>query len=182
MTNFLRTLLLFSFIACGQTLEPTNSAKETRPNWKTLDGKYYSIQYPPDWELNQSGQLGTIFALLSPLEAVPDNFRENVNFIIQDLTGSNLDLNKYVELSEEGIKILITNPILIESERVNAGSDEYHRMVYTGDQGIFQLTFYTIFWVKGDFAYVLTLTCEQDKFIDFLDVGEAILNSFKFKQ
>lgn len=182
MTKILTTLLLFTFIACGQTQESNNSAKETKHNWKTLDGKDYSIQYPADWELNQSGQMGTTFILFSPLETSQDKFRENVNLLIQDLSGHNLDLNKYVEISEGQVKTMITNSTLIESRRVKTGFDEYHRMIYKGDQGMFHLKFVQFYWVKNDKAYVLTLTCERDKFLVFKEVGEAILKSFTFKQ
>jgi hypothetical protein len=181
MIKILTTLLLFTFIACGQTKESNDKAKEAKPNWKTLDGIDYSIQYQADWELNKSGQMGTTFILFSPLETSQDKFRDNVNLLIQDLSGHNLDLNKYAKISEGQVKTMITNSTLIESKRIKTGSVEYHRMIYTGDQGMFHLKFEQFYWVKNEKAYVLTLTCEQDKFSDFKEVGEAILNSFSFK-
>ncbi|MCK6607950.1 MAG: hypothetical protein L6Q46_06535, partial [Flavobacterium sp.] len=87
----------------------------------------------------------------------------------------------YTKISEDQIKTLVTNSILIESKRIKDGSDEYHRMIYTGDQGIFHLKYEQFFWIKNDKAYILTLTCEQDKFSKFKKMGEAILNSFRFK-
>jgi hypothetical protein len=182
MTNILTTLLLFTFIACGQTQESNNATKETKPNWKTLEENNYSIQYPADWELNQSGQMGTTFFLFSPLSSDQDKFKDNVNLLIQDISGHNLNLDKYAEISEGQVRTMITNSTLTESKRIKNGSEEFHRMVYTGDQGMFHLKFEQFYWVKNEKAFVLTLTCEQDKFSDFKDVGEAILNSFKFKQ
>ena len=126
--------------------------------------------------------MGTTFVLFSPLDARQDKFRDNVNFIIQDLSGYNLDLNKFVEISETQVKTMITNSILIESTRIKTDADEFHRMIFTGDQGMLHLKFEQFFWVKNDKSYVLTLTCEQDKFSDFKEVGEAILNSFSFKR
>jgi hypothetical protein len=182
MTKILTTLLLFTFITCGQTQESNGTAKETKPNWKIFDGTDYSIQYPADWELIQSGQMGTTFILFSPLETSQDKFKDNVNLLIQDLSGHNLDLDKYAEISEGQIKTMITNSTLIESKRIKTGSEEYHRMIYVGDQGMFHLKFEQFYWIKNEKAYVLTLTCEQDKFSDYKEVGEAILNSFTFKQ
>ncbi|MBK8054927.1 MAG: hypothetical protein IPK35_17060 [Saprospiraceae bacterium] len=182
MTKILTTFLLFTFIAFGQAQESKGRVKETKSVWKTLNGTNYSIQYPVDWELNQSGQMGTTFILFSPLETSKDKFMDNVNLLIQDLTGHNLNLDKYTEISEGQIKTMITNSRLIESKRIKTGSDEYHRMVYTGDQGMFHLKFEQFYWVKSGKAYVLTLTCEQAKFTVFKEVGEAILNSFTFKQ
>jgi hypothetical protein len=181
ITNILTTLLLFTFFGCAQTKETNNSATLTKLNWKTLDENDYSIQYPADWELNQGGVMGTSFILFSPLETSQDKFRENVNLLIQDLSGHNLDLNKYVELSERQVKTLITNSTLIESKRVKTDSDEYHQIIYTGDQGMFKLKYEQYCWVQNDKVYLLTLTCEHDKFFLFKEVGEAILNSFTLK-
>ena len=125
--------------------------------------------------------MGTSLILFSPLETRQDKFKDNVNLLIQDLSGHNLNLNKYVEISEGQIKSMITNSTLIESKRIKTGLEEYHRMIYTGDQGMFHLKFEQYFWVKDEKAFVLTLTCEQDKFSDYKEVGEAILNSFTFK-
>ncbi len=179
MTKILTILLVSTFIACGQTKESKD--KETKLNWKTYEVSDYSIQYPDSWELNQSGQMGTSFILFSPLESRKDKFRENINFLIQDLSDYNLDLNEYAKISEGQIKKLVTNSTLIESKRIINGSNEYHRVIYSGDQGIFHLKYEQFFWVKNEKAYILTLTCEQEKFSDFKKVGEEILNSFMFK-
>ena len=177
MTKFLTSLTLLALIACGQT-----TVKQKIDGWKTLSEANYSMQYPSTWELNQSGQMGTSLILFSPLENNEDQFRENVNLIIQDLTGQSIDLDKYSEISEEQVKTMITNSTLIESKRIKEGNDEYHRLIYTGDQGILRLTYEQYYWVENDKAYVLTLTCEQNKFSDFKDLGENILNSFSLKK
>lgn len=179
ITKILTILLVSTFIACGQTTESND--KETKLNWETHKASDYSIQHPDSWELNQNGLMGTSFILFSPLESSKDKFRENINLLIQDLSDYNFDLNEYTKISEDQIKTLVTNSILIESKRIKDGSDEYHRMIYTGDQGIFHLKYEQFFWIKNDKAYILTLTCEQDKFSKFKKMGEAILNSFRFK-
>lgn len=180
---FTATILLFTLIACGQTSvkqeSDVNKAKAIE-GWKTLNENNYSIQYPSNWELNQNGQMGTSFILLSSLENNKDQFRENVNLIIQDLTGRNIDLDKYSEISEGQVKTMITNSKLIESKRIKNGNKEYHQLIYTGDQGEYHLKFDQYYWVENEKAYVLTLTCEQSAFLNFKEIGENILNSFLF--
>ena len=85
-------------------------------DWNTFKKDSYTIDYPKDWELDESGQMGTSFILFSPLTSQKDQFRENVNLLVQDLTGYNLDLDKYVEISEEQVKTLITDGKIIESK------------------------------------------------------------------
>jgi hypothetical protein len=185
MTKILTLILLLSIVACGQTTtkqDTGNNHIQTIKGWKILDHSNYSIQYPETWELNQSGQMGTSFILFSPLESDKDKFKENINLIIQDLSGRNIDLSKYTEISEGQIKTMVTNSNLIESKRMKNESVEFHKIIYTGDQGIFHLKIEQYYWVINEKAFVLTLTCEQDKFADFQEISEKILNSFILKK
>ena len=151
-------------------------------DWNTLNEKNYSIEYPSDWELNKSGQMGTKFILFSQLTSKNDQFKENVNLIVQDLTGHNIDLNQYVEISENQIKTMITDGNIILSERVKKDEKEFQRVIYTGKQGIYDLQFEQYYWVENNNAYVLTLTCEITAFTDFKNTGEKILNSFEINK
>ena len=149
--------------------------------WNSLNEKDYSIQYPDKWELNKSGQMGTSFIMFSQLTSENDQFKENVNLIIQDLTGHNIDLNQYVEISESQIKTMITDGNIISSNRIKNKETEFQRVIYTGKQGVLNLKFEQYYWVQNNKAYVLTLTCEINEFNDFKDIGEKILDSFKIK-
>jgi hypothetical protein len=149
--------------------------------WNFINEKDYSIQYPEKWELNKSGQMGTSFILFSQLNSDTDKFKENVNLIIQDLTGHNIDLNKYVEISEGQIKTMITDGNIISSNRIKKKETEFQKVIYTGKHEMSDLKFEQYYWVQDDKAYVLTLSCEVSEFNDFKDIGERILESFKIK-
>ncbi len=181
MTKFLISLLLLTTVCYGQATLIQKPDNDTDSNWKKLDRANYSVQYPSDWDLDESGQMGTSFVLFSSLESDKDQFKENVNLLIQDLSGYNLDLTKYTELSLKQIKTLIPNSTLPESKRIKTKSEEYQRLIYTGDQSKFHLKFEQYYWIKNDKAYVLTLTCEQNKFSKYKNTGEKILNSFRLK-
>lgn len=146
--------------------------------WKTLTKDSFSIQYPDNWNLDETGQMGSTFILFSPLAAPSDPFRENVNLLIQDLTGYNLDLDRYVELSENQIKTMINDGRLIESTRINDKTLEYHKIIYQGNLNNRDLKFEQYYWVQEKKAYVLTLTCEKSEFDNYKLTGEKILNSF----
>lgn len=180
MTRFLTPFLLFLLFGCGQTENQESETIKTKPieGWKSLTENNYTIQYPPTWELNQSKEMGTNFVLFSPVENSEDQFRENVNLLIQDLTGKNIDLDRYTEISEGQIKTMITNSTIDESKRIKKGNTEYHKLIYSGDQGVFQLKFEQYYWVIDEKAYVLTLTCQESTFSELKEVGEKMLNSF----
>jgi len=174
MINIKLIGLLFLFVnisSFGQTDE-----------WNKLNEKNYSIKYPRDWELNQTGLMSTKFILFSKLTSKNDQFKENVNLIVQDLTGHNIGLNQYVEISENQLKTMLTDSHIILSERLNKNGKEYQKIIYSGKQGIYDLQFEQYYWILNNNAYVLTLTCERNVFSDFKNVGEKILNSFEIKQ
>lgn len=149
--------------------------------WESLKEKEYSIEYPSEWTLDKSGMMGTKFMLFSPLSSEEDKFKENINLIVQDISAYNLNLDQYVELSEEQVKISITEAHMITSERLKDGSTAFHKVIYTGKQGVFELQFEQYYWIENSKAYVLTFTCEEDQFAEYRVVGEKVLNSFKIK-
>jgi hypothetical protein len=185
MTKILFTLsLLFTLVSCGQSTgkKEKEEAKIQRiDGWELLNEDDYSIQYPKDWELSQSGQMGTKFILFSALENDEDQFRENVNLISQDLGSNDVDLDQYTEISENQIKTMMTNCTVYESKRIKNGSGEYQKLIYAADQGAFRLKFEQLYWIENDFAYVLTLTCEESKFSSFKELGEKIISTFTLR-
>jgi hypothetical protein len=174
----LTSLILISFSFAPPQFE--NYHIKVQESWKVLNKSGYTIQYPGDWDLNESGQMGTSFIILSKQTSQSDKFRENINLIIQDLTGQNIDLDKYTEISLTQIKTLITNSNLLESKRKVSNGLNYQKVIYTGDQGIFRLKFEQYFWIKNKKAFILTFTSEISQFENYKEVGEKILNSFVF--
>lgn len=184
LKSHLITVLFLGLMSCNSQSknEENGSKKEKMVDWNTLSKSSYSIQYPKDWTLDESGQMGTSFILFSPLESSNDQFKENINLLIQDVSQYNMDLDKYTKVSEDQIKSVITNAKSIESKRVKNKDNEYHKLIYTGEQGVFKLKFEQYYWVLDNTAYVLTLTGEQDKFDQIKGLGESILNSFELKK
>lgn len=171
--------VLTILMACGQG---ASEGKEELPtNWKELSASEYSIQYPDTFDLDQTGKMGISFVLFSKQTSQQDLFRENLNLVIQDLKGQNIDLDNYVEISEDQVRTLVPDGVLIESKRIVEESKEHHRMVYTGRQGDFQLKWQQWYWLANEKAFVLTLTCEISQYDNYVSVGEKMMESFTIK-
>ncbi|MEZ4951366.1 MAG: hypothetical protein R2784_18560 [Saprospiraceae bacterium] len=129
----------FTSILCSFLLSFTLFSQEDYKanEWSTLNHDEYSIQYPSDWELNESGMMGTAFIFLSSIEGESDQFRENVNMVIQDLQGEKVTMDQFVELTIQQLQNLINDVNIQYSERVEKNGGEFHRMIYTGTQGIY---------------------------------------------
>jgi hypothetical protein len=184
----MKKIILFTFIAIlsntiafGQTTQKVAQVIDAK-NWKTLQATGFSIQYPDSFDLDKSGELGTSFILFSRQTNDIDLFKENINLIIQNLEGQGIDLNKYVKISEDQIKTMVTDGKLLESKRLaDKYRNEYQRVIYTGKQDEYMLKWLQYYWVENKQAYVLTLTCEAQLFERYLPVGEAIMKTFQLK-
>lgn len=178
-------VLTVAFVACGQFSQKDSKTEEVKTeipeNWKELNESGYSIQYPDTFYLDKPSQFGMKFILLSKQTSLQDMFRENVNLVIQDLAGLNIDFDKYIEISEEQIKSVITDINQFESQRLTNKNTEFQRLIYTGKQGSFNLKWQQLCWVVNEKAYVLTLTCEQSQYDNYVSVGEEIMKSFIIK-
>ena len=149
--------------------------------WKGFNEEHYQLKYPSNWTLDQSGKIGTSVIFFSPSSDEADKFNENVNLIIQDLSGFDVTLDQYVKVSEGQVESVITDGKILMSDRKEKNEQEYQRIIYTGKQGEFNLKFEQYYWVIDEKAYVLTLTCEEDEFENYQETGETILNSFVLK-
>lgn len=167
------------FIILVLSLNSFGQIKET--SWKTINDNTYSIQYPDNWELNTEKSMGTSFILFTEQTSSEDKFRENINLIIQNLEGYNLNLDDYVAISEEQISKMVTNGIIFESKRLNTNNTEFQKVIFTGKQGLFQLKFVQYYFVKDEKAYVLTFTCEEIQYEKYSLISDQILESFLFK-
>ncbi len=147
-------------------------------NWKSFNSPNYSIKYPVDWAIDTAKAMGTTTIIFSPLESDSDQFRENVNVIAQDLTGQNISLGDYVKISERQIKDFMTEGKIYESATFKTGDREYHKIIFSGTQGVFHLKFEQYYFIKNNNAFVVTLTTAADKFDNYKPTGEQIMNSF----
>ena len=159
-------------------------------NWKILSKENYTIKHPPSWEVNTSGEDRTSFILFSPLVSKSEKFRTNINLIIQDLGGFDIDsrtiinLKEYTERSIVEIKNQNTRSggKIISSDLINVNGISHQKVIYTGvsKEGL-RLQYEQYYWVEKNKAYVLTLTCQEYKFIDYQAIGEKIFDSFIIK-
>jgi serine/threonine-protein kinase len=154
-------------------------AQDTTMQWRNYQKLNFSIDYPTNWKLVQNPHKGIRFLLLSPSESPKDSFQENVNLVEEDISGKNLNLKSYTELTIEQIKSnLFQNCQLIESTLIKSDID-HHKLIYKAIYQGRQLKYEQYFWVIDNKAFVLTFTAEEIKFEAYKALAEKILNSFK---
>jgi hypothetical protein len=122
--------------------------------------------------------MGTELFVFSPLENETDKFSENVNIIIQNLSGQNINLEKYKQITERQLFDLANDCKVFESSIVKKNKKEYFKTTYAMTQGKFRLKITSICFIENEKAYLATFSSEFDKHEQYKNVGEKILNSF----
>ena len=138
----------------------------------------YKVEFPKSWKLDTSRVMGTAFFIFAPLENQADNFRENINVIIQDLAGQNINLENYKTITDKQISDYASEPTIFESEIKKGLNKEYFRIVYAMIQGKLRLKITSVCFIKDDKAYLITFTTDFEKYDLYKKTGEEILSSF----
>src|SRR5689334_6667045 len=108
--KFLLISLVIAQLANGQS---TTEIKEIIKNG-------YTISYPSNLRLDESKK-GVEFYLLTEKTSSYDHFIENINLIIQNLQGLNIDLDKFVEITTNQMS---EKGKLTKSKRIKSGNNE----------------------------------------------------------
>ena len=138
----------------------------------------YKFQYPKSWRLDTLTKLGPELFVFSPLENESDKFSENVNVSIQNLSGQNIDLAQYKEITDKQVTDLATDSKIFESSILETNKGEFFRITYAMTQGKFRLKITTVCFIRNDRAYLATFSSELDKYDNYKKFGEQILSSF----
>lgn len=157
-------LVLLSTMLSAQKLE------------KSIDETLYAINYPSSWKIDNTGKNGVEFYLFaSPIE---DNFGSNINLLIQNLEGMNIDLTKFTEISE---KQITTNGKIISSELKNKGHQKYQEVIFEAHINGKDMKFYQQYFVKNTKAFIITFTALSSHYVKLEKETLAIINSFQLK-
>jgi hypothetical protein len=164
-------------LSCSRDDEAASQKNIDLASWKTLDQPGYSIQYPPDWEVEWKRN-GTPSVLHIESPSTADGFRELVALWIDDNVGN---LDDYIENDERVLAEGASNYKKIEGRNVWDDSGEHHERLVTLDQSGFHVKLRLHTWVVNGKAYTLTLACTTDSYDKYQDVGKKIMHSFRIK-
>jgi PsbP len=181
MKKLMLLLLLLRFAgATAQTV--TSSTAGEKPVWATFADPEFTLRYPPNWEIDQSGMFGSSFFLYAPLETRNDTFRENFNLIINDLSEfPGIPLAEVAEGARQQIIGMINDVKILEFKEMSDGIAQYYLVEYSGTQGKFELHWRQQYWLSHNHFYVLTFTAEEPEYKRYQALAEGVFGSFFLK-
>ncbi len=124
--------------------------------------------------------MGTSVMSLSPLENSSDQFRENVNVVVEKLR-KEMSLDDYMSQNLANLPRFITDFKEIGSGNTRIGDVDAKWLAYTGRMGTSSLQFKQYFMVRDDRAYVITGTATEESYPHYENVFEQTTESFQFE-
>ena len=169
MKNLLIFLILFPLTIVAQELKENIQYEKDN----------YSIEYPSNWILNDSGENGTKIFLYPKVSESSDVFTENINLISQNLNDSTITIEMYKGLVEKQITGMLTEPKIILSEIKNKNGLKFHNLVAEGKSSSYKFKIIIYTYLIGRQVYTLTFVTLYDTYENNHIESLRIMDSFK---
>lgn len=145
----------------------------------TLSKSTYSVKYPDPWSIE-----GTADAKQFTLKAVPDSgvydqFIENLNLVIYDLT-SPMNAQQYADFSKTTLPQKIKNFVILENKKGSLGANSWY-MVFKGMQFGKKLQWKQYYIVKGSKVHILTFTGEATRYKEYIKTINTMMASYTIR-
>jgi serine/threonine-protein kinase len=175
---FLMAIIAAVIVISGCT-KGTVSTTETT-NFLTYDNPAdgVRIKYPNDWTKN-SQATGAIVAFSSPQPNASNPPSAALGVTTEDLSTQPMTLAEYSELSIGNLKQSIPNAEILDSSETTLDGNSAHKIVYTVTQGQSTFEFMQIWTIKDNTAYIISYVADINKYNDFLDTAQEMINSFE---
>lgn len=184
----MRHLMAFALLTiCLPTfatkIRKTNSIPPTTSVNRFVDkGRGFSIAFPNGWQQEKDVR-GTVVMALSQLEGKSDSFQENINVVVESLSGK-MTSKEYFDASQVALKKVFhdQNFRLEKSGKEKLASHDAYWSVYTHKTpkgSLAKVLQYVT--VKDLRAYIVTCSAAPERFNKFRTAFDSTLRSFRFE-
>jgi hypothetical protein len=167
------TVILGQVSAQNTEKQSNNSEKN---NYSTAD---FSIDFPGDWQLNNSGSMGTTVISLSPQQE-NDSFLENFNIIVMPIE-KGTTLKGLTDTALAMIGKVMNEFEFVERKTMQINGKECAKITYIFKQGLFKLKTNQYIFLKDKSAYLITATFLTTTYNDYISINDDVINTFKLK-
>ncbi len=166
----MKKLLLILSCACSITASAQSH---------TLSKSAYSVKYNDPWSIEGEADAKQFTIKAAPDSGVYDQFIENLNLVIYDLT-SPMNAQQYADFSKTTLPQKIKNFVIMENAKGNLGKDSWY-MVFKGIQFGKKLQWKQYYIVKGSKVHILTFTAEATRYKQYIKTVNAMMASYSIK-
>ncbi|NEN25508.1 hypothetical protein G3O08_18610 [Cryomorpha ignava] len=186
-------LSAFCLLACADSSDSNNIKLNSQAvivqedklmpqeGWKTLTDSLYTIQYPENWEMNYTGQLGLSFVVVSPIEDEKDQFRENLSLVVQSMNADDSSLKDFAEDNTYQIVDMITDGKIVKNEEATLSGVTFREVTYSGNQNNMDFINTQRYYFHNNKAYILTFTCAAQHYDKFKPQIKKLMDTLRFQ-
>lgn len=161
--------------------EEFNLYQDSVFDFEFLFPKNWTYQATDNFTLTDPQSQQTI-SLGKMVSLTPSNSsNQNINVVLQDLSGRKLDFAAYTELSLSQLKQVITDLEIISEEDITIAGQPAKSIEYTGQQGGQTFKWFQVWFVKDQTAYLMTYTALTDAYETHIQAVRSLVESFTFK-
>jgi len=135
----------------------------------------FGLNPPAGWTKDRSGAFGLIVIFYSPTE---DDFADNINVISDSLDGYS-SLTSYMDLAISQSYDMYTDYSVLDSGLTTVNGMNAYELVYTNNQGIYDLKGKQYVVEKNSKLIILTYSAEIDIYDIYSSEFEQCINSLK---
>ncbi|MFX1334487.1 MAG: hypothetical protein ACFFAM_08580 [Promethearchaeota archaeon] len=178
----------------GLTIELIDEAvakkrKNIPRNYILFRSEEFNIEfyYPDDWILNPEIPMA-LLAIFAPRNILKGKFKANLTVGVRDLSGININKDRYTQTDVENLKRLLTNQgvqkfKMKEIKNVKVAERPAHRLIYGGRTESMGMKF-DLMWVNyttliKSIEYIFTLTSDKKDHKLLLNILEKIIETVK---
>lgn len=158
----------------------TTTAQDNR--WITLDKAEYTMTYPNEWRLDESGDNGAIFTLYAPFTDEEDTYMEMISLTMQPQNGLNMTLDKWVKSTTADIPFFYKNSSIFTNKVEKKSGMDCAVLHYTGSINDFGLMIYQYHWLINEQLFTLSFTSQPESTERFMPLAKQMMDSFRFKK
>lgn len=145
----------------------------------TLSKSTYSVKYPDPWSIEGAADAKQFTIKAAPDSGVYDQFIENLNLVIYDLT-SPMNAQQYADFSKTTLPQKIKNFVILENKKGSLGANSWY-MVFKGMQFGKKLQWKQYYIVKGSKVHILTFTGEATRYKEYIKTINTMMASYTIK-
>ncbi len=148
-------------------------------NFKVYQNSNYriKIKYPKNWTL-QENRDGAVVVFMAPREVPVDVFQENVNIVVQDLSGQVITLQQYTATAINQLTRVFKSVKILDSGPTYWGGKPAHKVEYIMQANV-SLRLMHIWMIKGKKAYQFTFAADADRYDEYMETVQTMINSFQ---
>lgn len=137
---------------------------------------HFMIDYPASWRVKEEDWM---VAFGSPQESDMDDFIENVNVIIEDLSNNSMTLKEYNDLSLMNFPKFLPNFELLQEGTAEIDGKGASFIIYSDRRDDVRAKFKAYTFICNNKAYVVTYAAKENEFNEYLPQAESMMKSIK---